>query len=85
MSQMSFVDTEYADKRKRTARNAPLIQIDVMHPKADDVRPPYALKTDGAYPADAAREHCLGAGAVCALSNLWIARQWFAWAGELRL
>ncbi|GLQ47063.1 hypothetical protein GCM10007862_21140 [Dyella lipolytica] len=85
MSQMSFFDAAYGSKRRRTQRDALLAQIEPVHPKAEDDRLPFAIETDATHPSNTAQEHRLGAIAAYALSDLWIARRWFAWAGELRL
>ncbi len=81
MSQISFFDAEYADKRKRIQREALLMLSKPAHPNdAGALARPHQTGLQRT-----TEEHHPGAFAVCALSNLWMARRWFAWAGEVCL
>ena len=81
MSQTSLFDAEYADKRKRIQREALLMPSKPTHSSdASALARPHQTR-----PQRATQERHQGAFAVCALSNLWMARRWFAWAGEVCL
>jgi hypothetical protein len=81
MSQTSLFDAEYADKRKRIRHEALLMPSKPAHPNdASALARPHQTGLQRV-----TQEHCSGAFAVCALSNLWMARRWLAWAGEVCL
>jgi hypothetical protein len=85
MSHTSFFDADCATRRKPTRRDAQLAPMGSAYPKADNAYPPYLIKADAAPPSDTTKAQSLRTSTARALSNLWIARRWLAWAGEVCL
>jgi hypothetical protein len=85
MSQTSFFDADCADRRKPARRDALQAQTGSTHPKAGNESRPYVIKADTVCPSDANHPRDLRTFIACALSNLWIARRWLAWPGEVHL